>query len=352
MIKKSWESRCDGMPSYQFASDLNYDFSFRPETYWPDLPGEKSFLSQIKGTQRRDIARRALAGEELERLGDDSLYREAMEFVLQDQLSDKERQRWGAIHPTMLGGEFLPESPPREVEIARLETSSVTGDVYEIRARLGEDGRIFYRAVDEYWDEGSRLAVTPEATDEPLTLGQLIELIDTARQVDEKHIHPDESYNVGLFDKDWNFLYYEGGGDPESLVGYIVVRSPFYPTLEGYYRERDELRLEEFCEGQLEELCEGQLEEFSVEERLEALEERLESLTDVVTSRSLLKPGESPGDMRALAEESLVFNRLDLAESICANLGHSADDLRPMIAFRRGDFAEAARLAQEIYSMY
>ena len=64
-------------------------------------------LSRIKGTVRQDIARRALTGEELPPIGDDELYREAMEFVLKDELAEGERQRWGRIDPAMMGGEYL-----------------------------------------------------------------------------------------------------------------------------------------------------------------------------------------------------------------------------------------------------
>jgi hypothetical protein len=65
-------------PTKQFPFDANYDFEFRPETYWLDVPTDETFLSNIRGTARRQIAERALEGEELERLGGDELYREAM----------------------------------------------------------------------------------------------------------------------------------------------------------------------------------------------------------------------------------------------------------------------------------
>jgi hypothetical protein len=88
--------------------DREFDFDFRPPGYEPEFPTEEAFLSRIKGMARRDIARRALDGEELVRLGDEDLYRGAMEFVLQEELDERERQRWGSFHPEMMGGEFLP----------------------------------------------------------------------------------------------------------------------------------------------------------------------------------------------------------------------------------------------------
>ena len=67
----------------------------------------------------------------------------------------------------MMGGEYLPADLEDEIEVARIELASTTGDVIQLRARPS-DGRILYRAVGESWDEGSRYAVTPEESAEPL----------------------------------------------------------------------------------------------------------------------------------------------------------------------------------------
>ena len=42
------------------------------------------------------------------------------EFLLQSALSDEVRQALGRIHPAMMGGEYLPNLTPNEVEIARI----------------------------------------------------------------------------------------------------------------------------------------------------------------------------------------------------------------------------------------
>jgi hypothetical protein len=86
-------------PTKRFPFDDKYDFSYKPDTYWPQLPSEQTLLSTIEGTARRDIARRALEGEKLPRLSGDELYREAMEFVLEEKLEEAERDSWGAFHP-------------------------------------------------------------------------------------------------------------------------------------------------------------------------------------------------------------------------------------------------------------
>jgi hypothetical protein len=69
------------------------------------------------------------------------------ENLLADTLDQQERQSLGAIHPTFMGGEYLPNYGRSEVEIARIELESTTYDVISLRARpVGT--RIKYRLVD------------------------------------------------------------------------------------------------------------------------------------------------------------------------------------------------------------
>jgi hypothetical protein len=210
-------------PTKHFSFDADYDFGFRPVTYWPDVPTDETFLSNIRGTARRQIAERALAGEELERLGDDDLYKGAMEFVLEDQLDEGDRESWGRIHPAMMGGEYLPKIERDEVEIARVDLESVTADALEVRARRESD-KIHYRVVDEY---ETAYEIEPNSSKEPLSLGDLIELIDTAS----------DGENVGLTDffRDLNL---DGVDDPKELLTFVTVTSAFYPQLDAYYVAR------------------------------------------------------------------------------------------------------------------
>lgn len=229
-------------PGKRFPFDDKYDFAYRPATYWPDLPSEETALAEVKGTVRRRVARSLL--EEPDPTAPDGVG----DFLLEPDLGEETRELWGAIHPSHMGGEFLPDRVEGEIEIARIDTQSVTGDVYQVLARLESDGRIRYRVVDEYWDEGSRYAVTPEVSDEPLTLGELIDLIDTAEQVTKDWL---SGYDVGLFDKDRQFNYDSVCDDeiftPDEIIdyaeecaGYAAVSSPFYPMLASYYRDRAE----------------------------------------------------------------------------------------------------------------
>jgi len=203
-------------------------------------------LMRIKGTKRREIARRALEGEELPRLGEAELYRQGMDFVLQEQLSEEQRDRWGKMDPTMMGGEYLPDLEEGEVAIARLELGSVTTDVIEVRARLVLDGAsdgveaesasgfcIHYRIVDEYSAEGSRRESSPSVTSQPLSFGELIDVIDEIE--DDGIPGSDESYDDWL--RNGN---YTPGDDPADLLHFVSVTSIFYPPLGAYYADRAE----------------------------------------------------------------------------------------------------------------
>jgi hypothetical protein len=58
----------------------------------------------------------------------------------------------GRLHPSFMGGEYLPDRRDTEAEIARLNIDSTTSDVTSVYARPGKD-RINYRVVDEYWGD-------------------------------------------------------------------------------------------------------------------------------------------------------------------------------------------------------
>ncbi len=69
--------------------------------------------------------------------------------LLHDVPHDAARQSLGRIHPSFMGGEYLPGYLPGEVEIARICLRSTTSDVISLRARPNEAG-IAYRIADEY----------------------------------------------------------------------------------------------------------------------------------------------------------------------------------------------------------
>ena len=189
-----------------------YDLNFRPSTYWetPD-----ALLANIKGERRRRVIKELLdAGkvDELER------------WILAESLTEEERVALGRLHPALMGGEYLPEYQGEEVEIARVSLRSTTGDVIAIRARR-ERRAIRYRIVDEY---ASEIQCLPAETSEPLSFGELVRLIDSARYASSDQVGLTSAFRDGNLSEDT---------DPRELVDFVTISSVFYRELEAYYRE-------------------------------------------------------------------------------------------------------------------
>lgn len=198
---------CGGRtPSPEHQQDL----TFRPQSYW-DTP--EMIFANIKGEQRRRMVRKALEH------GDAA---DLPEWMLKDTLTEEERSRTGRIHPFLMGGEYLPDCDSQETEIARVALRSTTGDVISIRARRAEEV-IHYSVVDEY---DSRFECSPGSAAGPLTLEELINLIDTASNESMGY-----SGLTGTF-RDMNL---DEDSDPAELVDFVTVSSPFYAQLEAYY---------------------------------------------------------------------------------------------------------------------
>ena len=186
-------------------------FDYRPTTYW-DIPAV--LLANIKGERRRQLIKRLAATGDLAELG--------TRWVV-ETLTEDEQNALAMIHPSFMGGEFLPDYPSGEVEIARVCLESLLADVISIRAR--RDGtQIRYRIVDEYKND---FEFAPTVTDTPLSLAELIHLMDTASNPFTDSVGLTNSF------RDDNL---EPGIDAETLVDFVRVSSLFYPQLEEYYR--------------------------------------------------------------------------------------------------------------------
>ncbi len=195
------------------------DQAYRPATYWPDEGLRHAILGNILGEVRHRLIQEALESHS----GDfppAEMLRPELEPEVRDSL-------WN-IDPMCVGGEYLPSYRRGEVEIARVALQSATGDVTAVRARLGKDGLIRYRIVDEYVGE---YQVHPKWSRLPLTMGEMIHLLDTAK--------PD---GTGLV-LDVLKRKVACGSNLKHLQGFITVRSDFYPQLEAHY--------EELCESYL-----------------------------------------------------------------------------------------------------
>jgi hypothetical protein len=202
--------------------ESKYDLDYRPPSYWELDDPVVATLNRIQGEGRRRMVEAALrAGETVP------------EEVLAGKLSSKGLDAISAIHPSLMGGEFLPELRPGEVEIARVVLASVTCDVISLRAR--QDGEwIRFRVVDEYYTEGVWYRLPIWRRREPLTMREVIRILDGAKQVCCR-----EDEFVGLV-LSWGDFYFDQ--DPslstaESHRDFAKVSSSFYPQLAGWFDE-------------------------------------------------------------------------------------------------------------------
>jgi hypothetical protein len=138
------------------------DLAYRANSYfWARTHGIQ-LTSDIKGAERRKIYETALAKGQAARVDPE---------LLQPVLTDAQRQALGRIHPSLMGGEYLPDQKSAEVEIARITIASTTQDVTSVYARL-VGKRIHYRVVDEYGGDTLQAPSTRTSV-RPLTLGEL-----------------------------------------------------------------------------------------------------------------------------------------------------------------------------------
>jgi hypothetical protein len=195
------------------------DYEFRPESYW-DFPDPlQAIQANVKGTERREIIRTLWKAGRIDELPD---------TFLQESLSEEERTDIGRIHPIFMGGEYLPDLEPGEIEIARVELKSTTADAISVRAKKRGSG-ILYSVVDEYETE---FRVAPAYSEKPLTLGKLVAMMD--RAVDGQ--------SLGMVYTLLNYDYDDATMSRlERLRSFTRVTSDFYPQLSLHYKKVTDL---------------------------------------------------------------------------------------------------------------
>ena len=99
--------------------------------------------------------------------------------------------------------------------------------------------------VDEYPENG-QWSCRPASSSRPLTLGQIIELIDGT-----KHPHFEPGREGPLTD----VLRDQDGCEPEDVADFVSVESDFYPGLSEYFDRRAEEWLERKIRQRREEGC-------------------------------------------------------------------------------------------------
>jgi hypothetical protein len=201
----------------------DFNLGFQPTYFGPeDL--EKHFGARVKGELRRQAAMDMAASGDFD--GE----------VMSSGLDDEHRKAVGAIHPWLMGGEYLPDLLEGEIEIARVTLASTTMDVISIRAQIVETG-FRYRIVDEYEGELDReFEFEPKMTAGPLSMKEIIGIIDGSELVTGP--------------RDMNL---EGGATKEDVYNFAAVTSVFYPELEAYYSEANDAWLEDRIREEAEE---------------------------------------------------------------------------------------------------
>lgn len=192
------------------------DLSFRPSSRLFPLTAEKLLLSRVKGTQRRESLTAAIEQDRLSDLNP---------FFTQTSLSAEDRRARAAIHPSFMGGEYLPDFEEGELEMARLSLRSVTADVISIRLRRTEDGFV-YRIVDEYMDQDPNGLLDEPTTiivDQPLTMKDFGAFVVQVSRMD--HWCGPESHET-----------------EEEAQDFVVATSEFYPEFGDYIAEAISLK--------------------------------------------------------------------------------------------------------------
>jgi len=184
------------------------DLDYRPATYFRPQPLEDYRLAKVKNSQVRAHLRELLASER---------HDEVVRIRREEGVSDQDCRALERIHPLYMGGNYLPSPRPGEVEIARIQIYLTTGDVAAVYARrVGR--RIRYRVVDEYAGE----TLEGKATRDSMKPLKLEALHDFLTGVWGLH---------GILEANFE-------GDVESMLGFFVAESDFYPQLDALCRQR------------------------------------------------------------------------------------------------------------------
>ncbi len=148
---------------------------------------------------------------------------------LADSLSHEHRRAAGIVHPSLMGGEYLPDCLRGEVEIARIMMASATRDVQSIRARPLPPGnrRIRYRVVDEY---NAEYTLDRSYSLRPLTLVALTRLMERAWYEGNY-----QRLVVGFLE-----FSADCGADADAYRHFLTISSDVHPELSACHEERIE----------------------------------------------------------------------------------------------------------------
>jgi hypothetical protein len=212
---------------------MNWNFSYKPDSYFEDLKLEQKLGSKIKGQIRGNIVSSNIRDGEVP------------PELLKSELGESLKFAQGQIHPWMMGGEYLPDLKMSQVEICRIVLKSTTMDVFSIRAQKIEQ-KLHYSVADEYGDNEYHL---PQVSSlEPLTMGELIKNLDSCIEV-LTHTGEESEYGGGGLVRPWLFQQFEYGDSAEEASNFVTVHSVFYPDIGEYYEYQKLVWFQEMKEG-------------------------------------------------------------------------------------------------------
>tara|TARA_B100000768_G_C11236345_1_gene357425 strand:- start:199 stop:852 length:654 start_codon:yes stop_codon:yes gene_type:complete len=210
------------------TSPDSFDLEYRPNHYFGPQDLKTFYRARITGQIRGNLVVKSIEGEEIPK------------ELKQSSLNEQLRTAQGSIHPSMMGGEFLPSVYENDLEIARVVLETTTMDVTSLRVRK-QRNRFVYKMVDEY----SNQFVLPQKTSvKPLRMVAVIAMINECKLI---------SYDDGtsLTDRGIvlpNIEYLVGEHHPKSeILSFVNVESAFYPELNSYFEDQKLLWIDELC---------------------------------------------------------------------------------------------------------
>ena len=203
-----------------------FNLDYRPPFYFGPQDLKDYYNSRILGQIRRNIV-----SETIDKSNVSASFRE-------NSLDQNLRNALGQIHPSMMGGEYLPQHLINEIELCRVVLNSTTMDVTSLRVRK-QKRRYVYRIVDEY---SNKFTLTKKTSTKPLSMREVTQILDTSREV--LYDTGEEMEYVGLIKPVIEYMKQDGCGKEESIE-YVIVESTFYPELFAYYEQQKEIWFEE-----------------------------------------------------------------------------------------------------------
>ena len=189
------------------------DLSFRPVSYSADERTANKMIARLSGVERRDAVRNMLRSKP---------YRQWAALMAREELTEDEavwagiKRQTGPI-PTYLG---------TAIEIVRIGINSTLGDEVLIYAVVSDES-YEYIIRSSMEEEGGKIVQSFDKSDLPLTLGELVELID-------RSFHAGDVYaEGGLMIGNWESGLEAGA---EAAIDFVSIDSPYYPTLADYYQ--------------------------------------------------------------------------------------------------------------------